>query len=329
MSNRYPIYIVSKGRWESRLTSRALSRMSVRHSVIVEEPEADRYRAAFDEDGGFAEVLILPPRYKDEYDVCDEFGLSKSTGPGPARNFAWDHALERGAPWHWVMDDNIDGFYRFNFNLKTPCETPAIFAAMESFVDRFENVGMAGPTYFMFAKRKFVIPAYITNTRIYSCNLIRNDMPFRWRGRYNEDTDLSLRMLKDRWCTILFHAFMQYKMPTQTTAGGNTAEFYDGEGTKPKSEMLQRLHPDVARVSFRFSRWHHSVDYSQFKDMELSLRSDVVLKPGIDNFGMVLQQKIGGKWVRIERPKSELKNAPKYVDPDAPKRVITMGDMFR
>jgi len=44
--------------------------------------------------------------------------------------------------------------------------------------------------------------------------LIRNDVPYRWRGRYNEDTDLSLRMLKDRWCTIQFNAFLQGKAAT-------------------------------------------------------------------------------------------------------------------
>jgi len=27
--------------------------------------------------------------------------------------------------------------------------------------------------------------------------LIRNDIPYRWRAKYNEDTDLSLRVLKD------------------------------------------------------------------------------------------------------------------------------------
>lgn len=32
--------------------------------------------------------------------------------------------------------------------------------------------------------------------RAFPCILIQNDIPFRWRGRYNEDTDLSLRALK-------------------------------------------------------------------------------------------------------------------------------------
>ena len=296
---RYPLYIVSKGRADSRLTNRALAAMGVPHYVIVEEQEADLYRSQVE----LAEVLVLPPNYKPDYEVCDEFGLTKGTGSGPARNFAWDHSIALGAPWHWVMDDNISGFYRYNYNLKTPCVSPAFWAAQEDFVDRYENVAMAGPNYFMFVSRKRGrIPPYVLNTRIYSCNLIRNDLPFRWRGRYNEDTDLSLRMLKAGWATVQFNAFLQYKMPTQQLGGGNTAEFYAAEGTKPKSEMLARLHPDCATVAFRFERWHHYVDYSRWKDRPLVLKPGVSLRPGVDDYGMRLEQRVeGGRYVPITR----------------------------
>jgi hypothetical protein len=41
MANRYPIYIVSKGRWSNALTHKALKKMGVEHSMIVEEQERD------------------------------------------------------------------------------------------------------------------------------------------------------------------------------------------------------------------------------------------------------------------------------------------------
>jgi len=316
MSNRHPLYIVSKGRWESRLTNRYLATMRVPHYIVVEAQEYDAYKREVEG----ANLLVLDPAYKRDYDVFDDFGLSKSTGPGPARNFAWDHAVSIGAAWHWVMDDNIDGFFRFNHNLKTPVATAAFFLAMETFCDRYENIGMAGPNYFMFASRKTQMPAYVTNTRIYSCNLIRNDVPMRWRGRYNEDTDISLRMLKSDWCTVQFNAFLQRKMPTQALAGGNTEEFYATEGTRPKSEMIQAMHPDVARVSDRFNRVHHVVDYSQWKGMPLKRRPGVIVPAGVDNFGMVLQQLIDGEWRRIDKPMPEVKRT-KYFNP----AVLTQG----
>ncbi len=126
------------------------------------------------------------------------------------------------------------------------------------------------------------------NTRIYSCNLIRNDIPYRWRGRYNEDTDLSLRVLKDGWCTIQFNAFLQDKARTQSIKGGCNSEFYEREGTLPKSKMQVALHPDVSRLVRKFGRWHHEVDYGPFKKNKLIRKPNTEAKSGIDNYGMTL-----------------------------------------
>lgn len=187
------------------------------------------------------------------------------------------------------MDDNIRSFYRLNRNTRIKVHTGAIFRAAEHFVDRYENVAMAGFHYKMFAPDRVKYPAFLLNTRIYSCNLIRNDIPYRWRGRYNEDTDLSLRILKDGWCTILFFAFLAEKIATMTMRGGNTAAFYAREGTLPKSQMLVDMHPDVARLAWKWDRWHHHVDYRPFKKNRLIRRANVIVPDGIDNFGMELR----------------------------------------
>ena len=280
---RHPIYIVSKGRAESRLTSKSLHEMGVPHYIVVEEQEHDEYARHIDSS---ATLLVLDKQYQIDYDPCDDLGMTKSKGPGPARNFAWEHSVKAGATSHWVMDDNIDGFFRLNRNFKVPALTGAIFAAMEDFVDRYDNVAMSGPNYFMFASRKSKQPPFALNTRIYSCNLIRNDMPYRWRGRYNEDTDLSLRMLKDGWCTIQFNAFLQMKLRTQTVKGGNTAEFYAKEGTLPKSKMQVDLHPDVSKIVWRFQRWHHYVDYTPFRKNKLRRKTGVAIPAESNEYGM-------------------------------------------
>lgn len=284
MLPRYPIYVVSKGRWKNRLTSKALNVMGIPYKIVVEQDQLPMYQAEV----GADRCLVLPQRYLDEYDTCDDFGDTKSKGPGAARNFVWDHATELGSKRHWVMDDNLDAFHRLNRNIKRESDTPAIFAAMEDFVDRYENVPVAGPNYYSFVKSSDGVPAFVTNTRIYSCLLIQNDAPYRWRGRYNEDTDLSLRVLKDGLCTIQFNAFLQGKVTTQRMKGGNTDEFYALEGTKAKSQMLADLHPDVAKVVWRFNRWHHHVDYKPFSKNRLIKRDDVVASKKINNYGMEL-----------------------------------------
>lgn len=272
-----PIYIVSKGRADSSLTSRTLSEMNVPHYVVVEPSEVQTYTVALADT--LATIVPMDLSYKDKYDLCDKLGMTKSTGPGPARNFVWQHSLDLGASWHWVMDDNIRNFLRLHENKKIRWGDRTPFTAMEDFCSRYTNIAMAGPQYRAFAPQNSDLPPYVLNTRIYSCNLIRNDLPFRWRGRYNEDTILSLDMLTAGWCTVQFNAFLQDKLRTQVLGGGNTAEFYAGEGTAPKSRMLHQEYPMLTTLVWKFGREHHHVDYNQFKHRRLARRQDISWPP--------------------------------------------------
>jgi hypothetical protein len=284
MNPDYPVYIVSKGRWHSRLTSKALDRMGVPYLMIVEAQEFDRYADAV----GKNKLLVLPQQYRDQYDTCDNLGFSKSIGPGAARNFAWDHSIAHGHSKHWVLDDNFDAFHRLNRNMKVVVESGTIFKVAEDFIARYDNVPIAGFNYYSFCKATDPVPPFILNTRIYSCLLIDNAAPYRWRGRYNEDTDLSLRALKDGYCTIQFNAFLAGKVTTQRMAGGNTEEFYRTEGTLAKSQMLADLHPDVAKVVWKFNRWHHHVNYKPFKTNKLIKKPNLQINTVINEYGMKL-----------------------------------------
>lgn len=286
---KYPVYIVSKGRHESMITSRSLSRMKVPHFIVIEPQDLKPYEEALDNFKIRPWVTLLVAPFSNHGD-----------GPGRARNWAWDHSMTIGAEKHWVLDDNISDFYRLHQNQRIRVESGAIFRAAEDFVDRFENVPISGFQYRFFIAPNQSYPAYVKNTRIYSTLLIDNNCKHRWRGRYNEDTDICLRVLKDGDCTIQFNAFLQGKCATQTVKGGNTEEFYhkeglekniwiDGinaEGTRNKSEMLVRMHPDVARMVWRYKRWHHYVDYSPFKKNQLKYKSDFVMPTGNNEYGM-------------------------------------------
>jgi len=290
---QFPIYIPTKGRHEGRVTIRLLERLGVPFFAVVEAQELEAYAAHVDR----SRLLVLDPAFQRDYETCDDLGGTKSRGSGPARNFAWAHAEASGAAFHWVIDDNINNFYRLNRNTKIACGDGTPLRVMEDFVLRYHNVSMAGPQYEMFAPRKSGrLPPFNANTRLFSCNLIRTDAPFRWRGRYNEDLDLSLRMLKAGWCTIQFNAFLQDKIRTQHTKGGNTEELY-GEGTESKSAMIVRLHPDVAKLAYRFNRAHHVVDFRPFKANKLILKPDVQITPGVNEYGMAVKTLPGARTI--------------------------------
>lgn len=270
---RYPVYVISKGRWKSRLTSKWLEKMSVPYRIVIEKQEYDEYAAVIDP----SKILVLP-------------FANLGQGSIPARNWVWEHSIEEGAERHWILDDNIDGWGRLNQNQKIKCESPAIFCAMEDFVDRYENVGLAGCEYDYFLPRKRKVKPFRLNTRVYSNILILNSLPHRWRGRFNEDTDLSLRVLKDGWCTILFQAFIAYKIPTLQMGGGNTDELYKNTNRRREfAESIVKQHPDVARVVWKYNRWHHEVDYTKFKYNELIKKKGLKIEKGINNYGMELK----------------------------------------
>lgn len=270
---QYPVYIVSKGRAESRLTSKALEQMNVPYHIVVEPQEFDEYAKHISP----KKILKLP-------------FSNLGQGSIPARNWIWKHAVKSGAARHWILDDNIRGFERFQDNRKIRVADGTIFAIAENYVDRYRNVALAGFNYAMFVVRKDgKVPPIYMNTRIYSCILIRNDLrvrksqkkiltevpdskfydgnemePLQWRGRYNEDTDLSLRVLKDGHCTVLFNAFLAVKIGTQRMRGGNTDQLYQDEGRLRMAESLLEQHPDVVKIITRWGRPQHHVNYKLF-----------------------------------------------------------------
>jgi hypothetical protein len=102
-----------------------------------------------------------------------------------------------------------------------------------------------------------------------------------------------LRVLKDGDCTIQFNAFLAKKITTMKMKGGNTDELYcqdaTFDGRLEMARSLQRQHPDVAKITRKWGRWQHQVDYRPFKGNKLIRRADVVIPQGVNNYGMVLK----------------------------------------
>jgi hypothetical protein len=192
---RYPIYIVSKGRADVGLTAKMFERDCVPFKLVVEPQERQVYADTF----GAGNILTLP-------------FSNLGRGSIPARNWCWEHAIASGHDRHWVLDDNILEIRRLYKGRRIPCDAGPALAAVEDFTDRYENIAISGLNYQMFGTPQS--PPFYLNVHVYSCLLIRNSLPQRWRGRYNEDTDLCLQVLSAGWCTVLVNAFLANKMTT-------------------------------------------------------------------------------------------------------------------
>lgn len=287
MNPNHPIYIISKGRWESRMTSKALERMNIPYRIVIEPQEYNDYASAI----APHKILKLP-------------FSNLGQGSIPARNWVWEHSIKEGHKKHWILDDNIGSFRRLNKNLQVEVTSGTIFKCVEDFVNRYENIALAGLQYDYFLPSKYRFPPLIFNTRIYSCILINNEIPYRWRGRYNEDTDLSIRVLKDGWVTLLFNAFIQEKKETMAMKGGNTDTVYSTNDNRLAfAESLKEQHPDVVKVVKKYGRWHHQVNYKPFKKNKAILKKGLLISEEINNYGMILKQFKTNKQARLYNTK--------------------------
>jgi hypothetical protein len=276
--SKYPICIPSKGRADCQKTGKALDRLGVSYRFFVEEKEYEIYCRHL----GQSKVVKMP---------FSDLGQ----GSIPARNFIWEWVKERGFKRHWTVDDNITAFVRTHRNRRLCVRGGGFFKAMEDFVDRYDNIAMAGPHHKGFVPdRNPGLTPFLLNSRVYSCILLDTTLPHRWRGRYNEDTDLSIRLLKDGYCTLLFRALCMDKGTTvgvrnaTPMKGGNTDNVYNtGDSRLAFAESLKEQHPDCVEVVWKFNRWHHQVDYSRFKN-KLILKQGITKIMANNEYGMRL-----------------------------------------
>ena len=265
---RYPVFVPTKGRWESRLTIKMFERIGVPYHAVIEPQQYDQYATVVDP----SRLIVLPHSDK---------------GLVVTRNWIWDYAQSLGVERFWTFDDNIEDIWRWHKNSKVRVYSPAPLCAIEDWTDRYVNVPIAGMNYFMFIKARYPDVPIRLNTRVYSNMLIETGAPYRNRGFYNDDTDLCLQVLANGLCTALFNAFLVKKVVTMTLSGGMTPH-YQGDGRYKMAKELQDRWPDLTKITYKWGRYQHQVDYRPFKNNRLRLNPGVVIPEGVDNYGMVL-----------------------------------------
>jgi hypothetical protein len=251
MLNKFPIYIISKGRYQKTLTADNLENSGLDYLIAVEPQEYDNYCKKL----GEKRVLKLP---------FSNLGL----GSYPARNFCWEHAKSRGAKYHWLFDDNILFWMKWINGKRKKIESlKEAFIYVENFVEK-NNISIGG-----FEEPNFVVKPpkkpFKINCHVYSAMLIKNNLPFRWRLKYNEDVDLCLQVLHNGGSTASCVYYMANKVSTaDKMKGGNQTELYKGNAPEKnllKAKMLETVWPQYAKTVIRFNRHHHLVNWKIFK----------------------------------------------------------------
>jgi len=277
---RYPVYIPTLGRADNFLTAKMFMKDDVEFQIVVQPDQVEAYEPVV----GMDRILVLPENGK---------------GLVYARNWIKDHAVASGAERHWQFDDDIRYMERLYKGYRIQMSSAIALAAAEDFVDRYENVALASfnSSFFIVANGTTITqwPPFYKNARCYTAFLMMNSIPNRWRFKYNEDTDMTLQVIADGWCTILFNAFLIKTLPTQVASqhrpGGQT-DVYINDGRLKMARDLERLWPGVVDTRRRFGRPQHRVkNWWRSFDNELILKKGVKIPKEPNNYGMVLAEK--------------------------------------
>jgi hypothetical protein len=248
---KYPVYIISKGRFDRTLTADNFDNCNLNYLIAVEPQEYDLYVQKL----GLEKVLKLP---------FSNLGL----GSYPARNFCWEHSKKNGYKYHWLFDDNIRNFDKWINGKRTKyinIKDALFYVECYTNKNKIDINGFEEPNFVVKPPKK----PFKNNCHVYSAMLIKNDLPYRWRLKYNEDVDLCLQVLHNGGKTASCVYYMADKMSTSDKQkGGNQTELYQGNAPKKnllKAKMLEAVWPQYTKTVIRFNRHHHLIDWKQFK----------------------------------------------------------------
>lgn len=249
--HEYPIYIISKGRAYKPLTANNFEKAGLDYYIAVEPQEADDYIKAL----GKKRVLVLP---------FSNLGL----GSYPARNFCWEHAKNLGYKYHWLFDDNILFWMKWVNGKRIKWEdigSGLLYVEQNANKTNVDISGFEEPNFVVKVPKK----PFKYNCHVYSAMLIKNNLPYRWRLKYNEDIDLCLQVLHNGGTTSSCVYYMANKVSTaDKMKGGNQDELYKGNNPKKnllKAKMIEAVWPQYSKTVIRFGRHHHLIDWKVFQ----------------------------------------------------------------
>lgn len=276
----YPIFIISYNRPNANAsTISSFIKYGIKFNVVVHKEQLQAYKTYFK--SPLINWIIFDDEYKHKYETLSNVSsYEKNAGSGAERNFAWDCAKNAGYSAYWNFDDNMCFIYQTKKltgsgksferkHLSDPAVFRELFHKAEDFYDSYDNLfilELGESTYFGFRN----IP--VINRRCYSALLINTAIPTQWRGRYNEDTIMSIDTLINGFCTIQSPILLKAKQSTRAAKGGNHSVgkgkddlknqvYSDGIdyefSSSLKSQLLVAVYPQYCYLKYRVGRIHH------------------------------------------------------------------------
>jgi hypothetical protein len=259
--NKYPIYVVSFGRYEQCFyTISNLEKMKLNYYICIQKKEEKEYNKMLKENN-FVKCLGLV------------ISVNTTQGGYKQRQKCITDATNKGFSKCWILDDNINGWV-YNNNGSHKITNGLCFSLLEDFMDNIkEPVGILSHNYTFDIRINQLMPPFNVNKKNYSSLLLNIDLlnknNIKWRLKYNEDVDLTLQCLSKKIYTVGTNFFSCNKLPTLSCKGGNTTSIYDqGKKFNNKFDLLFNTWKNTSfkneitkTIKHKDNRTHHSVNY--------------------------------------------------------------------
>ena len=216
---KYKINIPTLGRYTDKLgtTHKILTEMKIQHYLFCEEKEYDLYNDWIDRE--YCELIS-----GENYSV-------KKEGSQHMRNYIMDYWLERGEEWIWMLDDNIEGYYRLYDSKKVQIKSKEIFTSIEHYISHFDNIGVCSHNFNPLITENGCRNCVVINGKHFTSLLLNLQTGFRFRFKYNEDHIYSIDCINNGFQTICFNHILYNKLTSGKQKGGNS-EIYDSQGNQ-------------------------------------------------------------------------------------------------
>ena len=157
-----------------------------------------------------------------------------------SRNFIKDYSRAQGEEYHWHADDDVMAFLNRVAGKKLQCTAMEILSRVESYVDRYSNIGIASLKQEVFAwSAKNRIDVNKSCTQFI---LVLNSLEQRWADEIQcHDTDFALQILRTGvYCTVVFNRFIIVTPTLGSNEGGLNVRYKSEEYVSNLSKLQER-----------------------------------------------------------------------------------------
>lgn len=302
----YNIYVPSYGRAGAAPTIDMLKRFGVENWYVAVDPsQYEQYREAY----GKERIILRDIRFRDpaNVDLLTSVRRPNSmSGTAGIYNNLLAFSKSLGESKYWTLDDDFIGLAMKAYKGRIDPNTGERHREMDvapnevydkknyyrcsniqeeygfdfaRFMHRIEKVGNASRNHGFLGLEKFgtvfsLCVKWKFGTRVYSYYLTNNATQQQHYGAMNNDVIASLEQSKRGCPPGLFECISYNSQPTQAGNGG-LSDQYKALGTLEKGKILVKAHPNFVKITERYSRIHHTGDFSVYNKLKLKPMPDV------------------------------------------------------